>query len=147
MAKTGTLIVFSLIGAAIVYQVVTRVSQDALNVALGVMCGIGASIPVSVGLMIAMTRQRQQAQAEYEWRDEEPTPAHLLSDPMPQRIPQPAPQQPQVIVIAPPQSQFAGGQFPQGLNLGTMSWSNGQFPYIEGNQAMEERNWRIIGEE
>ncbi len=146
MAKTGTLLVLSLIGAAIVYQVVTRVSTDALNVALGVACGIGASIPVSVGLMIAMTRQRQQVQAEYEWRDEDPSRARFVSDALPQHIPQ-APEKPQVIVIAPPQGQFAAGQFPQGFNLGAMPWTTPQYPYLEGNPAIEERNWRIIGEE
>jgi len=143
--KNATLILFGLMGAGVVYQMIQRVPPEALTVALGVTCGLAASLPVALGLLIALTRNRQQVEPVEEWIDPEPTPVRYLP-PAPQRIPQQMPeqQQPQIIVIAPPQGQFGQGQLPQM----PFTWNNGQYPFIvDNNQAMQERDWRIIGEE
>ena len=143
--KNGTLIVFGLIAAGVVYQVIQKVPAEALTVALGVACGLGASLPVAFGLLIALTRQRQQVETIEEWSDPEPTPVRY-TPPMPQRIPQlqEPQQQPQIIVIAPPQGQFANGQLPQM----PFTWNNAQYPFMaDTSQPMQERDWRIIGEE
>lgn len=171
MSKLTFVMVGGLVLAAVVYQVLERVPSDSLNVALGVMCGIAASVPVSLGLLLALTRQRQQDQAEAEWLAPEPEAARIvrlanghasgmsndeLDDrrQIPQRIPQNAnaQPQPQIIVIAPPQGQFAQGQFaqgqfPQGFSF-PAQWTPQQFPFMhEQANAVDAREWRIIGEE
>lgn len=142
--KSGTLIVFGLIGAGVVYQVIQKVPPEALTIALGVTCGLAASLPVALGLLIALTRQRQQTESIEEWSEPEPRPIRY-APPMPQRMIEPAQaQQPQIIVIAPPQGQFGQGQ----LSQMPFTWNNAQYPFLtDGNQAMQERDWRIIGEE
>jgi hypothetical protein len=156
MSKSAFLLVGGLILAVVAYQVLERVPTDAMNVALGVACGIGASIPVSLGLLIALTRRRQTNNAQVEWSDPEPEPVRYA--PPVQRIPQQAqaPQmqahsanapQPQIIVIAPPQGQFAQGQFPQGFPF-PAQWTNQQFVGMnEQADPIDSREWRIIGEE
>jgi hypothetical protein len=146
--KNATLILFGLIGAGVLYQVIERVPPEALTVALGVTCGLAASLPVALGLLIALTRNRQQADPVEEWVDTEPTPVRYLP-PAPQRIPQQTQeQQPQIIVIAPPQGQFGPGQLSQQLPQMPFTWNNAQYPFIvDSNQGMQERDWRIIGEE
>lgn len=144
MSKLGIFLIGGLALGAVLYQLLERVPSDALNVALGVLCGIGASIPVSLGLLIALTRQRQQ-NGQPEWNDPEPEPVRYAPQPIP-RMPEQAAQaqqQPQIIVIAPPQ----GGQFPQGFQM-PAQWTNGQYPFMhENSQAIDAREWRIIGEE
>lgn len=147
MSKTGIFLILGLIAAVVAYQVLARVPSDALNVALGVACGIGASIPVSLGLLIALMRRRQQGDSQLDWQDAEPASARYPAHPLPQRIPQPELQQPQIIVIAPPQGQFAPGQFPQGFPM-PAQWLNQQYPFMHENpEAVDARDWRIIGEE
>lgn len=159
MSKTGIILVGGLVLAVIAYQVLERVPSDALNVALGVACGIAASIPISLGLLIALTRRRQQDEPQVEWADPEPRPVQIIEQPSPRRIPEPAPyapqqmQQPQIIVVTPQgqviggQGQFAPGQFPQGAAL-TPQWNAQQYPFMqEQPNAIDAREWRIIGEE
>lgn len=159
MSKTGIFIIAGLILAGVAYQVLGRIPSDALNVAFGVMCGIGASIPVSLGLLLALTRQRQRT-AEIDWGEPEPEPIRV-EQPAVQRFPQPAPQlqyqaqpqlqaqmpqQPQIIVVT-PQGQYLGGQLPQGLQF-PPQWTNQQYPFMhEQVNAVDAREWRIIGEE
>ncbi len=148
MSKPGIFLIGGLVLAAVVYQILARVPSDALNVALGVMCGIAASIPVSLGLLIALTRQREQANVTAEVYDPEPEPARFVEQPMPLRIPQQSAQQPQIIVIAPPQGQFAQGQFPQGFQMPAQWLNQTQYPFMQEHaNAVDAREWRIIGEE
>jgi hypothetical protein len=151
MSKIGIFLTAGLVLSAVVYQVLGRIPSDALNVALGVMCGIGASIPVSLGLLIALTRRRQ-AEAEMDWQDQEPSPARYIPQPVSHfREPAPRleqPQVPQIIVVAPPQGQFAPGQFPQGIPLQATWGSQQPYPFMhEHANAVDAREWRIIGEE
>ena len=147
MSKLGIFLVGGLVLATVVYQILARVPSDALNVALGVMCGIAASIPVSLGLLIALTRQREHANVT-EVYDPEPEPARFVEQPMPLRIPQPSAPQPQIIVIAPPQGQFAQGQFPQGFQMPAQWLNQTQYPFMQEHaNAVDAREWRIIGEE
>lgn len=159
MFKLGTWLILGLIASAVVYQLIARIPTDALNVALGVACGVGASIPVSVGLLIALTRQRRQNDQNAEWQEPDPVPARMHYAPPPPRQPQRAapsytdaaralPPQPQIIVIAPPQGQFPPGQMPQNLYGGIpLSWLQGQpAPAEDGEQTVDARDWRIIGE-
>jgi hypothetical protein len=147
MSKSAFFLAVGIVLAAVVFQVLQRVPTDAMNVALGVACGIGASIPVSLGLLIALTRQRQHNNFQSEWKDLEPEPAPYAPSVqrIPQRIPQqippsqaqPFPQQPQIIVVAPPQ----GYPFPA-------PWTNQQFIGMnEQPDPIDSREWRIIGEE
>lgn len=136
MTKIVALLVVGLFGSVMTYQVINRLPADALNVAVGVLCGITASIPVSLGLMIALLRRRDAGQPEADSLEAEPE--SITRAP---RQPQP-PQQPQIIVIAPPQ-----GQFPQGNGYG-VPLSNFGYPYAPAsNETIEARDWRIIGEE
>lgn len=161
MSKTSFVLVGGLVLAVIVFQVLERVPSDALNVALGVACGIAASIPVSLGLLIALTRQRRRNEAQVEWVDPEPETVEVIPPPTPPRIPQTAQfapqqlQQPQIIVVTPQgqviggNAQFAPGQFPQGAPIPMApQWNAQQYPFMqEQPNAIDAREWRIIGEE
>lgn len=140
MTKIVTFSILALFAAVVAYQVIGRVPSETLSVAVGVLCGITASIPVSIGLVIALLRRRDATAPQVEWRDAEPEPDYY---PQPQRRqPQPAPQQPQIIVIAPPQ-----GQYPNGGGYG-IPLSNFGYPYAQqSNETVEGRDWKIIGDE
>ncbi len=151
MSKTGIILIGVFATAALVYQILERVPTDALNIALGVACGIGASIPVSLGLLIALTRQRQQDDWQIEWQGASTERLPQRSPPQryaPQQIQEAAQPQPQIIVIAPPQGQFAPGQFPQGFPI-PAQWLNQQAyaPMHENPNTVDAREWRIIGED
>jgi len=153
MSKTGIFIIGGLIASAAVYQILGRVPSDALNVALGVACGVIASIPVSLGLLIALNRQRQQNQLQGESYETEPEPVRYTprtvepaAEPRPFQLSHQQ-QQPQIIVIAPPQGQFPQVQFPQGFPM-PAQWLNQQYPSMQENsETVDARDWRIIGEE
>lgn len=149
MSKVDMFLIGGLVLAAVVYQILERVPSDALNVALGVMCGIGASIPISFGLLVALTRQRHKSEVTVEWREPEPEPARVVRQSSPHQVPQQPSPQPQIIVIAPPQGQFAQGQFPQGFQI-PAQWLNQTQPapfMHEHAHAVDAREWRIFGEE
>ncbi len=147
MSKPGIFLIGGLVVAAFVYQILERIPSDALNVAFGVACGVGASIPVLLGLVVALLRQREQNNVLADWHDPEPEPARSVQRPTPQQVPQNASQQPQIIVIAPPQGQFGQGQFPQGFPL-PAQWMNQLYPSAQENlETVESRDWRIIGED
>ncbi len=113
---------------ALVYIVGTRLSEQALNVLLGITCGIAASIPVSLGLLIALTRQRK---ARVETEPEEPG---QVSSPVPY-APRPAQlPYPPVIVVAPSQNWPLGYDrwLPPGYGTGS---------------GTSPRDWKIFGEE
>ena len=144
--KTGTLILVGIVLATIAYQIVERVPADTLSVALGVACGIGASIPVTVGLILALLRQRQNAGTFAETPEPEPAPARVQYHPAPQPLAQPPMQPPQIIVLS-PQGQFAPGQIPQGFPL-PAQWGATPNPFLQEHaNAIDAREWRIIGED
>ena len=139
--KTGTMILVGIVLATIAYQVIERISTETLNVVLGVACGIGASIPVTAGLLLALLRQRARAEM-YEMPEPEPMPARV--QPQPQHIAAPQMPQPQIIVLSPQ------GQFPQNAQMPAqwMNAMNAVNPYMhEQPNAVDAREWRIIGEE
>jgi hypothetical protein len=115
------------------------------------MLGIGASIPVSLGLLIALTRRRQEDDRS-EWADPEPEPARYIQHPV-QRLPQPVTpfqqaQQPQIIVVAPPHGQYPTGQYPQGIPFPAQWLNQQQYPFLQEHAAaVDAREWRIIGED
>lgn len=148
MFKSGTLLIIALFVAAIAYQVLERVPSDALTVALGVTCGIAASVPVTLGLLIVLLRRRD-ADAQADWDDREPTPARAVPTPVQPRYAQPALPPPQIIVLAPNgQGQFTSGQFPQNLyGANQLPWLSGQYSDSpDSDSAVDARDWRIIGE-
>ncbi len=134
--RTGTVLVLMAFAMTLAYFVGTRMSTEALNVAVGVVCGIVASVPVSLGLLIALTRQRDRAQAEEPREDLYPAPRYDV----------PRPQTPQIIVVAPPQSQYPPGQSIYGYPYtGGVSYSS--YPPSYNEDVIEGRDWRIIGDD
>jgi hypothetical protein len=102
-----------------------------------------------MGLLLALTRKRHLEEDEGEWQAP-PEPAYYLPRAAPPRHPAPAlePQHPQIIVIAPPQGQFAPGHFSPSYQVGLPSWgqASASFPNDVGSDN-DARDWRIIGEE
>ena len=75
---------------------------------VGVLCGIVATIPITVGLLIALTRERARyLPDDDEYIDPAPAPApyNVYRPAAPPQPPQ-MPQQPQIIVVSPPQSRL-----------------------------------------
>lgn len=132
----------AIVGAGILaYQIGARLSDEALMTIAGVACGIIASIPVSIGLALALTRERARyPTAEYiepEFELEPATPYAVRRAPSPQFTP-PQFTPPQIIVVAPPQ----GAQ--------TLAPYNNYFPPLTPpalSAPMRERTFKIVGEE
>ncbi len=130
-------IIFALIVAAAVmaYQIGSRLSDEAIITIVGVTCGIAASVPISLGLLIALTRERSSYVPDdyaesYGYAESEPAPAP----------PQPPAQPPQIIVVAPPQAQLPPSLAPYGNYLAAPQ--NNALP-----APMEERTFKIVGED
>jgi hypothetical protein len=70
-----------------------RMSSEAMAVLVGALCGVSATVPVSLALIIAINR---------DWGRREPMRRNDYEYDQPMRPPQP--QQPQIVVIAPPQA-------------------------------------------
>lgn len=105
-----------------------KLSSEALAVAVGALCGIAASIPVSIGLVIAASRnwghaEERPRQVDYEY---------------PQGSAHRYPQQPPVIVVTPPQMQ----QSPYG-------YANQPyyFPPPANGNSYDSREFKVIGDE
>ncbi len=134
--KTGTVLVLMAFAVALAYSAGTRMSTEAINVAVGVLCGIVASVPVSLGLLIALTRERSRADEEDEREELHPA----------TRYDAPRPQTPQIIVVAPPQSQYPTGQSTYGYPYtGNVPYTN--YPPSYNEDVIEGRDWRIIGDD
>jgi len=136
--RTGAVLGLILGAAVLAYQIGSRLSDQAIMTLLGVLCGVAASIPVSIGLLLALTRKRH-----YNYGDgaddvyQDPAPAaYPVYRPTPPTPPQP----PQIIVVAPPQ-----GQLPPNYN----PYSNYLLPppAATGSTPMQERSFRIVGED
>lgn len=129
-------------GAAVLaYQIGSRLSDEAVMTIAGVSCGILAGIPVSIGLLIALTRERATF-PQNDYNDIEPgtapAPYNVYRAPAPQsQLPQP-----QIIVVAPPQSGPAQNLFPYQNYLPPQS-----VPLLPASASMQERTFKIVGEE
>ena len=122
--KTLAFLLFAGLLAIVVYQLTSRLSDQAVDIAVGVLCGIGASIPVSLGLLVALTRQRARAEVE------ETTTTYPTAPPR-----KPSTQAyPPVIVVSP-----QPGQLPPGYN--------NYLPPGNMHEPPASRDFRIIGDD
>lgn len=126
--RNGLIVISVAFAMALAAFVGNRLSHDALAVVVGALCGISATIPVTLGLIIAASRN---------WGREE-SPRDTPYDSTPNRY---APQPP-IVIVAPPQSlqtmhasspyPFASGHYLTPLNTPTLG---------------APREFTIIGEE
>lgn len=143
MLRSGIVLALITGVAVLAYQIGSRLSDEAIMTIAGVSCGIVASIPVSIGLLIALTRERT-AYADEEYVEPEPVPApyNVYRPAMPSQPQFPtAPQQPQIIVVSPPQQQLPPNFVPYGNYLQPPG-ANNALP-----APMQERNFKIVGED
>ncbi len=123
--RNGIVLVGMAFAVTLAIVVANRLSEQALAVAVGALCGIVASVPVSIAFVIGASRNwgRPQSIAEEQTEPEPP-------------YPQPQPQQP-IIVIAPPQQASPYG------------YAAGQPYYLTPNVPGPgtPRDFRIIGDE
>jgi hypothetical protein len=134
--KTGTVLGLIAFGVTLAYYVSNRLSTDALNFAVGVLCGIAASVPFSLGLLAALGRERESS--DVCGPNEYPQQSQAYGGTRPPT--------PQVIVIPPPHMQYIPGAAPFGYS------APGPLPYAsyssrQSDQIIEGRDWRIVGEE
>lgn len=97
--KTGLVLVGMAFAVAVAVVVGNRLSDEALAVVVGAVCGISASIPVSLALVIAASRN---------WGREE-APREIGYDYESRRYAAERPQPPQILVVTPPQQQMPYG--------------------------------------
>ena len=123
--RNGIILAGIAFAVALAVIVGNRLSDEAMAVVVGAVCGISASVPVSVALVIAASRNwgREQGQGprevEYDYG------AHRY-----------APQQPQILVVSPPP------QPPYGY------LSNQYYPTPQIDDAAHSpRQFKIIGDE
>lgn len=137
--RTGIILALIVGAAVLAYQIGARLSDEAIMTIAGVSCGILASIPVSVGLLIALTRERSMYPASaFVEPEAEPEP-----EPYQVYRPAPAPQAaplPQIIVVAPPQNQMPQNFLPYGNYLAPPTPAALPAP-------MQERTFKIVGAE
>lgn len=140
--RTGILLTCIAGAAVLAYQIGSRLSDEAVMTIAGVSCGILAGIPVSIGLLIALTRERATSpQNDYDAdRGLAPDPYNVYRAPAPQS--QLPPQLPQIIVVAPPQSGLNQNPFPYQNYLPPQS-----VPLLPASAPMQERTFKIVGEE
>ncbi len=134
--RVSTVLILTVFTVALAFQVINRLSTDAMNLGVGVLCGMVASLPVSLGLLVALTRERAELS---EAEDEEAEPEPSYSEPvMPRAMPQP-----HVIVVAPPQNPYGQGYppYPQ------YGYGPATYPAEDAEDVIEGRDWRIIGDE
>ncbi len=132
MSGKNLLVLILIVGLfALVYGISIRLSTEAINIIAGVTCGIAASIPVSLGLLIALMRDRSRP-VEY-LEDVEPEPERPTYTP-------PAPPQPyQPIILMAPQP----GQMPNPYQLPPGAFT----PGYNLNEPPRTRDFKIIGDD
>jgi hypothetical protein len=127
--KTGLLLVLVIAGAVLVYSVAARISDQTLDVLVGLSCGVAATVPATIGLFLAVFRRRKDRQEAEEQTDDYNQHGRSI-EPYPPRQPYPP-----VIVVTPQQNQFPnsyGGMLPPSYNL---------------NEPPRGRDFKIIGED
>ncbi len=121
--RNGIVLVGMAFAVTLAIVVANRLSEQALAVAVGAICGMVASVPVSIAFVIAANRNWGRPETIVQ---EQPVPA-------PPSYPQP--QQP-IVVIAPPQASPYG-------------YAQGQTYYLPPNVPAPgtPRDFRIIGDD
>lgn len=130
--KNGIILIGIIFAVALAVVVGNRLSNEAMAVVVGAVCGISASIPMSLGLAIAASRN---------WGQSPNNPPQEIEYDYSARRYAAQPQQPPVVVISPPQ-QNAGMYYPY-LN----SPREAYFPPMPNDVAIRPREFKIIGEE
>jgi hypothetical protein len=121
--RNGIIAVGVAFAVALAYIVGSRLSNEAIAVVVGALCGISASIPVSIALVIA---------AGNNWgKSQEPTDPNYGYEPRRYAA------QPPVIFVTPPQAQMPYGYSPNPY----------YFPAHSTQASVEPREFKIIGEE
>jgi len=127
--KNGIIIIGITFAIALAYVVGSRLSSDALAVVVGTVCGISASIPVSIGLVIASSQNWGKREA----------PNEIGYDYGAHRF---APQQP-MIIFAPPQNGL--GQYGAPMPYGYLPHQ--YVAPINAPTLGAPRDFKIIGDE
>ncbi len=142
--RSGIILTLMVGAGVLAYQIGARLSDEAIMTLAGVSCGILASIPVSIGLLIALTRERSMYPAnDYVEPEPEPEPYQVYRPAPPRAAPalaSPHIAPPQIIVVAPPQNQLPQNFLPYGNYPAPPSMSALSAP-------MQERTFKIIGAE
>ncbi len=134
--KMGTVAASIAFGVTLAYYLGSKLSTEAINVAVGVLCGMAASLPVSFGLLVALTRQREPVDEQETHKGWHPTPSYGA----------PRSHVPQVIVVAPPQGQYTPGSVPFAYPVDrSLHYPN--YPLRESDDVIEGRDWRLVGED
>jgi hypothetical protein len=124
--KNGIILAGMVFAVALAVIVGNRLSDEAMAVVVGAVCGISASVPVSVALVIAASRnwgRSEQGQGPREVEYDYGTHRY-------------APQQPQILVVSAPQQQPYGYQ------------PNQYYPTpLIDDAANSPRQFKIIGDE
>ena len=122
--RNGIILAGIAFAVALAVIVGNRLSNEAMAVVVGAVCGISASIPVSIALVIAASKN---------WGRDEAPPREIGYDYGAHRY---APQPPQILVVSPPPAQPPYG-FPQN-----------QYYLPPGAPDMgAPRDFKIIGDE
>jgi hypothetical protein len=83
--KNGLILAGIALAIGLAYLVGSRLTNEALAVVVGAICGIGASIPVSIGLVIASGnnwgRREEPPSARYGYSSTYPPPTLVISPP------------------------------------------------------------------
>lgn len=145
--RVGIIGAFTVGAGVLAYEIGARLSDQAIMTIAGVFCGILASIPVSIGLLIALTRERSAYVTEeyVEVEPETPPTPYRVYRPSESptasqaQLPQASPA-PQIIVVAPPQGQLPPNALPYGNYLAPPTPPALPAP-------MQERTFKIVGEE
>jgi hypothetical protein len=125
MMRNGILVIGIAFAVALAAVVGNRLSHDALAVVVGALCGISATIPVTIGLVIAASRNWGRDEIPREIGYEYTTNRYV-------------PHQPPVVIVAPPQPTHAA------------SYTFPASPYLAPLNAPvlgAPREFKIIGEE
>lgn len=122
--RNGILLVGLAFAVALAIIIGNRLSAEAMAVVVGAVCGISATIPVSIGLVIAASHHWGQRDAPREIEYDYGTQRYAAQQPM--------------IIFAPPQAPPASyGLSPQQYYL----------PPSFDNLAASPREFKIVGEE
>ena len=120
------------------WRIGERLSADAIGMALGVLFGIVAGLPVA--LLVLASNRRREERNEYRQPDGRQHPQ------LPQGYHYPMPQQPPVIVLAGhPGAQMPNGYgYEQGYGRGPQQ---SMYPALPAPQdAPQERRFKVVGE-
>jgi hypothetical protein len=141
--KQVAVVTILVIGGVLAWILGSRLSADALGMAVGLLFGVLAGVPTAL-LVMASGRRRQDDENDFDEDDDEPGPYGR------QRIAaQPYPYQPPVIVLAAPQAApaHAWGQQPPAQTVDSVGYPVRQaLPGPGAPGAPAGRVFRVVGE-